>query len=440
MNILLIDPRVFSISPEAPLGLAYLAAVAEQAGHEVSIVDRPTLGMDIKELRREISDTNPDVIGVTALTHTYDDAREVMLISKETCPDTTIVIGGAHPTMRDIEVLKDIPIDDLVVVRGEGEATFLDLLNSFEKGRDLKKIFGISYKTSNQVIRNPARALIHDLDRIPNPARHLLPMNIYLRKTGYTHVLTSRGCPYSCIFCSVSAIWGHTYRRLSPTLVVDELEHLVHKYNFRKIAFYDDAFTTNSNHVSTICDEIIERKLDIEWWCAARTDSVTKALLRKMRNAGCTQIFYGIETANQGTLNLIKKRTTVNDAKKAVSWAKECEISVSCSFIIGLPGEDKNMVLRTIKFIKQLDPDVVDINFLKPYPGTEIAENPEDYGVRLLYKNPWKKIAQYQPLIGYPVTETERLRTKDMFELYLVSATELPLLKQFKAFELHAES
>lgn len=344
-------------------------------------------------------------------------------------PGVCIVLGGPHCTLRPDQVLADTRRENTFVVRGEGEGTIVALLNSLNAGQDLSELSGISWWQDGSPHHAGPVGVVSDLDTLPMPARHLFPMAYYRARTGYAQLITSRGCPYRCAFCAAPAIWQGRHRVRTPQSVVSEIHMLVRRFGFRRLVFADDLFMLSRRRVHDLCDAILSSGIQFEWWCTGRTNVATEDVIDKMAKAGCVQIFYGIESANQSTLDLVRKRTTPAQARAAVRRTKQHGIRVTCSFIIGLPGETRADVLRTIRFVKALEPDVVDLNFLKPYPGSELAENREKYGLTLLTDDPWRELSSRDPILGYPVMETPLLKKRDLVELYLCALEELRVLR-----------
>jgi len=388
--------------------------------------------MTVDDVERLVERDRPDVVGLTVTSLSRCDALQVARAVRRTAPACLLVLGGVHPTVSTVEVLSDPWPGGSVVVRGEGEVAFGELLDCLGSGGSLSKVRGISFVQDGRVVENRPAPRVDDLDSLPPPARQLLPMDRYLELTGYTQVLASRGCPFKCAFCAVPAVWGRTCSFRDPRPVADEVRRLAEDYGFERVVFYDDAFAADRRRAVDLCRALVERAKGIEWWCMSRVDLVDPGLLSLMREAGCVQVFYGIESANQSTLDLVGKGITPRVAARAVKWTKGLGMKVTCSFIIGLPGEDRDMVLDTISFIKSLEPDVVDVTFLKPYPGTEIAERLEEFGLELVYDDPWTVLETKPVLLGAPVTRSEALGPDEMLELYSRALVDLGVSKRLR--------
>lgn len=428
MKVLLIDPKENSISNEPPLGLAYIAAyISDEC--EVKILDRSAMLCSMSYLVDEIIKYKPEIIGITVYTITYIDVKLLIQeIRKRVSVEITIVLGGPHITICTNQVCNELKDKNLLLVSGEGELVWKDIIK--HHGSELLySVKGVAYYDGKEVIINEPQELIDDINILPMPARHLLDMEHYYKKTGYSHIISSRGCPYSCTFCSSATLWRNTFRCLSVEKIIEEIKFLLNNYDVKKIAFYDDVFTMNKERLYTLCKKIKEENLQFKWWCNGRINTVDRDMLLAMKEAGCHQIFYGIESGNQRTLDLIKKRTTVEDIRRVVKITKECGIVVSCSFIIGLPYETYDDVLNTINFIAELEPDVIDFNFYKPYPSTELTENMHVYGMRVC-ENAWEILHNKQAIMGAPVVDSDYLSLEEQYKLYVIAAEPLGLLKQ----------
>lgn len=379
MRTLLINvPYPFSECPTLPLGLTYLAAVLEKNGYEVQILDMVISRFSLKKIREKILEFKPDICGAGPVTMNYPTALRALRVCKEMGCMT--VIGGCHVTFWDEECLTEAPYVD-VVVRREGEYTLLDLV----KGRDFKDILGITYREDGEIVVNPDRPFIQNLDELPFPARHLLPLAKYhAYKTGAS-MITARGCPYHCIFCVGHKMVGSKVRYRNPKLVVDEIEEIL-SLGFKDICVEDDQLTMNHKHVFAICDEIISRGLKFDWAAFSRCDTVTPELVKKMREAGCYYFCYGVESGNQRILDLARKRQTREKIVRGVKIAKENGINVLASFIMGLPGETPQTMKESLEFGASLNTSY-GYHILSPFPGTEVREKAKEFGIRILHNN-----------------------------------------------------
>ena len=391
MRVLLINPYYpISETPSPPLGLAYLGAALEQAGIQVKILDyvvypyrEDTLGSVLKRFK-------PHIAGATAVTMTFDHAREVLTNVKAIDPHVLTVMGGPHVTFCARQTLETFPELDVVVL-GEGEETFVDLTKTVARAHHLDAVNGITYRIGAQINTTAKRKLIRNLDALPLPARHLLPLGRYRTLGLPISMTTSRGCPYKCIFCVGRKMVGAKVRYHSIDRVVAELEYLA-SLKFRQINIADDLFTANQKHCLAVCAEMIKRKLDINWTSFARVDTVSENLLSKMKAAGCTAVSFGIESANPDILKTIKKGITVQQVIDAVRMCRRAGIRPYASFILGLPGETPDTIKESAALAAKLQQEGLAYGFhiLAPFPGTEVREKNDALGIRILTDD-WSK-------------------------------------------------
>lgn len=404
---LLKNPKKLHPKVSPPLGLAYVAAVLEENGVEVKIVDMHVECMTISELQNHIVSFQPDIVGIGTLTPTFYRAIEEAQAIKQVNPNIIIVFGGVHPSFMYEEILQNYSCVDFVVI-GEGEYTMLDLVNTLDNGQDVKNVRGIAYRAGERIYKTEKRPTIQNLDELPIPARHLFPMELYpeFRRGS---ISTSRGCPFKCVFCSASAFNGHQVRYHSVERILKEIKILKSEFGCSEITFNDDLFLFDRKRIFTLCHEIRKRNLDIKWGCDARIDSVTPDLLRAMAEAGCTTILFGVESFSQKVLDTIGKQYKVQDAKRALRWARKAGILLQVTLVLGLPGEDDETFNETIKFIKDFQPEAAWAFFLSPYPGTEIYNNPEKFDITILSKQ-WDRYGDFEPTTETPAMTQEKQR------------------------------
>ena len=400
----------------APLGLGYLASVLMREGYAVEILDCIAMDINQKELGALIKRSNADLVGITCLTPMAKRSYEAAAIVKENS-DSKIVMGGAHASIFPYETLK---IADFAVI-GEGEYTMLDLVKVLESGHGFEKVKGIAYRDNDKFITNPKRPYITDMDSLPYPARDILPMEKYrptpanFKMLPCHTMITSRGCPFNCVYCSKS-VFGRKYRCFSPEYVVNEMEHLKNKFGAKEILFWDDVFTLNKKRTLEICDLILERNLNIPWTCESRVDCIDKNLLKKMEKAGCWQIGYGVESGDPDVLCQLKKKITLDQVRKTFKETKDVGISVRSYFMIGLPGENGENILKTINFAKSLDIDIAQFCITTPYPDTELYETAKKEGT--LKSTDW---SDFLMIPDNPAYITENLDEEEL-KMYLKRA------------------
>lgn len=408
MDVLLINPYdenavkngLGFLTP--PLNLMYLAASLEKNNNSVEILDDDLLQTGFFDVTDHAKKLDPEIIGITATTSTINTSLKYLEEIKKEMPDILTVIGGPHTTFLPENTMKNADYLDVVVL-GEGEKTMADLAdNRVDSEGSLEDVNGIVYRDpkNGRIKATAPRPLIEDLDSLPFPARHLVPFESYgISKSQSGGMITSRGCVYSCGYCSSSLIMGKKFRSRSPENVVDEIEELVYKYHLRDIAFMDDTFMLNKRRAESIADEINERNLDVSFVASSRVDMVNKNLLFKLKNAGMNTIYYGVESGSQRILNLMKKGIDLKQAESAVKNAKNVGLEVLTSYIIGYPGETEADMNETIKFSIQLEPDYCQYSILTPFPGTPIYHDLKDKN--LIDTENWEKYTVMKPILNY---------------------------------------
>ena len=380
-SVLLIYPffkprRDRSVFRFPPLGVSYIAASLQKAGHTVHLIDCTFL--DKKEALKRALEIKVDVVGIYGMVSMLDECVWFARQLRSRC--RLLVAGGPLPTCDPELFLKDFD----VVVQGEGEQTMLELLHAFEDGSDLASIPGIAYRSEHQskVINSPERAFNRDLDSIPFPARSLLPNESYIhygkKKYGssITTVMSTRGCPYRCEFCS-NVVFGGSYRERSAQNVVDEIEEAL-ALGYERISFADDVFTMKKERVMKVCREIRRRDLDFAWECLGRVDALDYATALEMKAAGCTRIFFGIESGSEEILRLMNKKITTDEARQAVLAAHQAGLQVGAFFILCYPGDTDDTVLTTLRFASSLPLDYIGLSMPYPLPGTELYKRTKE--------------------------------------------------------------
>ncbi|NOY10555.1 MAG: radical SAM protein [Archaeoglobi archaeon] len=392
-----------------PLGLAYLASALREADFRVKIVDNMVERLSVHELVKRVR--NSFMVGITSTTPTFSSALRLAREMKQALPDVHVVLGGVHVSFTPFSALKSGFVDSVCV--GEGERTIVEVAERIESGKGLDGVKGIVYRDGERVVFNEGRGHIDDLDSLPFPAYDLLPMDRYRvigRRLNYFPVITSRGCPFGCIYCSTSRFMGRRFRRRSAGNVVDEIEWLYDEFGARNIAFSDDTFTLDRNRVLEICREIRGRGLDISWSCSSRVDTVDEEMLREMRRAGCEMIYYGVESASEDVLRFYRKRISLDKVRRAVELTKRHGMLAVCSFILGAPIESRSDMMSTIDLALSLDPDYAQFSILTPYPGTEVYE--------LARENGWLLTENFDEYTaGRPVMRGEHVEPEEVMNL-----------------------
>jgi len=332
-----------------------------------------------------------DIVGISADTSRYPIALKIASQIKKYY-HYPIVTGGPHVSFFEKETLSTGVVD--YVARGEGEYTTLNLLNTLKKGKNPSTVKGITFMKNGNLIKTISAPNIENLDKLPFPARELLPMDKYrkliFQKKPITTLVTSRGCPFNCYFCSSSQFFGLKWRTRSIENILNEIEHLIKRFDYHRFAFMDDNFTLNPQRVIQISKEIINRKLNIKWWAFSRVDELLKneKMISSMAKSGCRMLFLGIESVSQKILDSYNKKINANDSLKAVKLLEKYGISTWGSFIIGGLEETKKMILNTIKFSKLLNPETVQFSILTPFPGTRLYQ--DALRAKIITKKVWQ--------------------------------------------------
>lgn len=451
-KVLLINPPSEFKTPILPLSLASIAAYLESKDKEIdiSVIDAWAENMGFKELENRVSQSKADIIGIYMISPRYDKAKTTCEICRKALPDSIIIAGGPHPSAVPIETLKEIPQLDICVI-GEGEVTMYELVKSFQEKSELLSVDGIAYrdKNSKEIIVTKPRDFIKNLDDLPFPARELFPLQKYRihppygRKNPYFSIVTSRGCPFQCAYCSKD-VFKDTFRARSPQNVCDEIEELISKYNAQEIQFYDDDFTLDMKRTEEVCDEILRREIKIRWSCVTRVDLVNEKLLRKMKQAGCWLVSYGVESGNQKILDSINKGFTVEQVISAFEMTRRVGLTTICYFIIGLPGETKKTIQETLDLVKKIKPNFISCGILTIFPGSrlfKLIKSEKYFGKLRTLKEGESLAGAFSSKGNYVILENnltlEQLRTttrKAIKEFYLQPQYIIQSLKNIRSF------
>lgn len=422
IKILLINPKSGNQDalPIPPLGILYLAAYARGKGYrKIEVIDNNRENIPVDELTDRIKAA--DIIGLTGTTSQFRQAKEIAALAKKY--HKLVVVGGPHATALPEEVLKNSEID--IVVIGEGEVTFYEILEAIVAGRGFSDIAGIIFKNNNGIIKNKDRAFIGNLDELPMPARDLIPLVEYPQRElkrfsgKFTHMMSSRGCSGKCVFCSSPMMWKYP-RFMSAARTFAEMKEIYDKYGIKNIHFQDDSFTMIRARVNELCDLMIKSGLGFKWSCQARPDCVDYELLKTMAQAGCVQIEFGVESGSQRLLKSAVKGYTKQQIKKAFSEAKRAGLTTYGFFIIGLPGETLITWLESIIFAKSLKLDNCVWTILVPFPGTRVFVDKmveimdPDY-LNWRYKNPVIKVGIFTPRILFIMRRIADILTNGLF-------------------------
>ena len=384
-----------------PLGLSYVAGALVKAGYQVEMLDNYLLKKPIGEVKEIVKRFSPQIVGITCGSVTFSRCIETAKAVKDVLPSCKVVVGGWHPSYLPESLLQHPEID--YVIMGEGERAIVELTECIVKGVDdsgISKISGLAYRKENKFVKN-APDLINNLDDVPFPARHLLPMHLYSREMEYLSVKpvdtmnVIRGCPYNCAFCETKKIWGSKCRAFSAPRVVEELNILVSEYGTKGIYFVGDNFTINKKRTIELCNAIKKEKLDLQWVCDTRVDLISRDLVKEMKPAGCRTIWFGVESGSARVLKKINKQITLQQALAAFKLCKEEDVRTASSFMLGLPGETVEDMKATYKFARKLDPDWVRFNIFVGYPGSDLYDEIKEKGL-------YERVEDYVLLVKTP--------------------------------------
>jgi len=384
MKILFINPWTKSlfgdekqVSGHPHIGLAYLSAACKKEGYKDIRVFDQGLEKDDSNLFSLISSYKPDLIGVTTFSFCYKYAKAVIDQVKERFSGISIIAGGPHVSATKEHILKTTKAD--FAMKGESELSFIKFLKEMESSTgNFSRVNNLIWRDGNNLIENQAEDYIKDLDSIAFPDYEVFGLERYpVYSQHLMPLITSRGCPYGCNYCSIRLSMGRNFRSRSPENVVGEIEHLYLRHGINHFEINDDCFAFDLKRAENICDLIIDRKLNIryELYNGIRADNISEQLLKKMKASGCIFISYGCESGNQEIVNkYIGKNLDLKKVVQAVNLTNKVGIKNSVNFIIGHPGETYKTALETLKFARSLKTNFVNIYNLIPYPGTELFE------------------------------------------------------------------
>lgn len=359
-----------------PLGLGYIASYLRRyGGHEVRMYEPEAQNLSSADLAAIIKAAVPDVIGLTCSTPNFTRALELAKIGRQ-YSDARIVLGGVHASALPEFITEHYSaIIDYVVV-GEGEATMLELANALASNAGADNLPGLVFKRGGNIVNTGCRPFIEDLDSIPFPARDLIPQGLFMpnlhnaRYKKCLSILTSRGCPFNCSFCASRIVSGKKYRMHSAEYVLEEMEMLKKDYHARQLIITDDTFTINRDRLAAICEGMIERRLDLAWFCFSQVGVADRSMLALMKRAGCYSIGFGVESAEESVLAWMGKPIKPARALEAVRAANEVGMKTQAFYIFGSPGETRKQMEHTVQFAQEVNSTLAFFNMLVPYPGT----------------------------------------------------------------------
>jgi len=388
VRVLLVNPSYpFEEFPRLLVTLPYVASALRAQGHEVEILDLLLSRTTPEKIERRMARFRPQLVGITSVTLNHHIANSIGEVVRKCDGEVPIAMGGPHVSFEIEGSFRDLPALDYIGI-GEGEHTMVELARALEGRMDLRDVRGLAARRrdTGEIVRTKARPLEDDLDTLPNPARELVPLARYLAFDSHASVVTSRGCPYECVFCSAPAWTGRSVRYRNPSLCVDEIEELS-RAGFTEITIEDDLFTLYRKHFLAVCGELIRRDTGIRWNAFSRVDTISPEIVETMARAGCQAICFGVESGNQEVLDLVKKKSNLDKVKEAMRMTQDVGISALASFIIGLPGETEDTLRKTVEFANELHQEfgsLYGFHILAPFPGTEVREKAEEYGLEIL--------------------------------------------------------
>ena len=384
MRIGLINPNREIKEPAVHLGLGYIASYASQI--------YPNLTFELLDTRiaksSEVSsfiEKQFDAIGITATSQTFLEAFELSKTIRNRWPNIPIIIGGAHCSTVKEDVLQGFPFD--YAIYGEGEVAFSELIGYFKGEKEISEINGLIYRNKNgEIIVNPVRDLITDLDTIPFPMYSLYKMSLYPQH----RMITTRGCPHKCVFCNSHSIWTNKWRKRSAENIIAEVEYLFKNYSMKSFVFNDDSFNIDLGRVEKICDYLIEKKTGIIWTTSVRIDRISEGIARKMKQAGCYNVSIGIESANNEVLKLMSKSNTREKIYEGIQIFRGAGVDVMGQFMIGNPGDTLDTIKESIEYAKTSNLNGVEFYTALPYKDTQLWDYVTTHGRFLTDKPVWE--------------------------------------------------
>jgi len=365
-----------------PIGPALLATILDNAGHAVKILDMQVDNFAPSELVAYLRAENPGIVCMSMLDATYRVTNEIFSLVKQNFPSIITVCGGIHPSMYPKETLQESKDIDYIIY-GEAENTLTELVVALESGKDVSNVLGIYHRKGEEIVLTGYRPIVKNLDDFPIPSRKFFEVSRYVpmphtyKRWPSTNMMTGRGCTYSlCTFCFESSqfVREKGYRRISVERALEEIRYLQKEYGIRDIVFWDDEFLMGGDWVEEFCDALVSNNIDITWSCYGKVNYVTPERVKKMAKAGCWNVLFGLESANQDILNFVKKGQTLDMMRNAVKWMHDAGIEVRGSFIFGLPTETPEKAQNNIDMAVALDLDYAMFTLSTPFKGTEMYD------------------------------------------------------------------
>lgn len=390
------------VKKDPPMGILYIASCLESMGYDVGVIDAHAEELTIDDVISKIRQKSPHVVGISCnYAPLHNITMELCEKIKAENKNIVTVIGGNHASASYQNLLEKCRSIDFVIL-GQGEYIFSSLIRALNsppnEGQYISNVKGIAYVSDGNILRTHGAPIIDNLDELPMPAYHLVDMSKYDRY----NIITSRGCPYQCNYCASNVITRHHFRQRTPKYVVNEIKHVIGKYGNKPVWFSDDTFTANKSFVIDLMGRIIDSGIGVEWSCLTRVNTTTKEILNKMKQAGCKYISYGVESGNEEMLKLMNKKITIHNVEQVLGDTKDVGIDMYLFFIVGYPGDTKEMAEDGIKLIERLCPTGVGYNIFIPLPGTPAWKDLESKG-----------------LVGYDIIEWDKLFMRTAWSEYV---------------------
>jgi anaerobic magnesium-protoporphyrin IX monomethyl ester cyclase len=435
MKILFIAPPLPKANTNAqPLGFGYLASILRLEGfNDIKVLDACSLGLTVDDAIRFAREYGPDVVGITSMTVTIKNGLRIAAGIKADKIDTKIVLGGVHVSVLPEEAAADPNVD--LVVRNEGEYAFLEAVQRWAAGEKAEDVAGTTVGVNGEIVHNPRRPRITDLDSLPFPARDLLPMHIYKAGLAFppqirlrTLMYSARGCPYDCKFCASSTVWGsHRWATRSATNVLDEIESVVDEFGIYGFEFVDELTTLDRDRLTKFCTGIHDRGLHkVRWVCSSTVRQVDYEMARMMREAGCSMLYLGVESGSPEIRRRLNKRISNEEIAHAFQATKKAGLRTGACFMLGAPGETAETVQETIGLARQIRPHKIALNIVTPYPGTAIYDEHVDRSIELDWDEAFssdpdtpEEATIFYNVSGLPDEELQRLWTRFRREVEL---------------------
>ena len=409
MKIQFIQPSTQRRKTVRPLGIGYLASILEGLGHEVRVVDNDVAHLDGPELKARVEAFSPDVLGVTANILNRPKAKKIAELFGDEMP---VVFGGPQPTLSPEEFCIK---DNWFVLSGEAEISFPNFLKTLEDRGDFGEVRGLHFFHEGKMVTNMPEGVIKNLDEVPFPSMKHFQYDQYktsLYGVRSTSIMSSRGCPFKCIYCYHNLLGN--YRHRSPENVVAEIDWLRSDYGFEAFSFYDDNITVKRKYLEALCEKLEVEQKGISWSCLSTVRTVEPDTLIKMGKAGCQQIAFGMESGSQRSLDKMGKGATVEDNRNVIRWCKDAGIKSKAYIMIGFPWETREDIEETARFLEDNPPDEAQILVTTPMPGTELETLTQQMG----YEIDSMDVLQDTRDFVQPTYETENFSREEIVELY----------------------